>query len=673
MRSKKIRYVIAAIIFVIIAVGGYMTYQVIEQKNNLAASKKQVTRFVKALTDQKFSNLSSVLSESSVKTAGYTNKSVQEKYEAIYSGIGVSKVTVKNQKVTKKTTNTYNFQYMLTFSTDIGELKNVKYEGTLKKTGDTYKINWQPNLIFPGMEGQDKVAITTDYATRGEILDRNNQGLAVNQELNQLGVIPSKLGTGDQKTQAIQTIASQFDLTTDAIQTALDQSWVTDDTFVPLTILYDDVPSTLPTGASIQQVAGRYYPLSEAAAQLIGYVGDVTAEDIEKDSSLVVGESIGRSGLEATYDEQLRGTDGGSLTITDENGNEKSVLLKKDKKDGETITLTIDANAQKIAYESLGGQKGASVVTMPTTGDLLALVSSPSFNPNKMANGITSEEYQAYVDSGNTPFVSRYTTRYAPGSTFKSITGAIGIDAGTLDPSEELAISGLQWQKDSSWGSYKVTRVKETNPVNLYDGLIYSDNIYFAQQTLKMGETKFREGLSKFIFGEELDLPLSMEPAQISNEDSFATEVLLADTGYGQGQLLISPIQQETMYSVFANAGTLVYPKLLLNAETKTKANVVSSNAVNIIGPDLRAYVTDPNAFGYSLNSLGIDVAAKTGTAEVKQSQDDTTGSENSFLFTYDYANHNYLTLTMVEGSTGDWTAIKHVDSLLTYLNNTYQ
>ena len=98
MRSKKIRYVIAAIIFVIIAVGGYMTYQVIEQKNNLAASKKQVTRFVKALTDQKFSNLSSVLSESSVKTAGYTNKSVQEKYEAIYSGIGVSKVTVKIKK-----------------------------------------------------------------------------------------------------------------------------------------------------------------------------------------------------------------------------------------------------------------------------------------------------------------------------------------------------------------------------------------------------------------------------------------------------------------------------------------------------------------------------------------------------------------------------------------------
>lgn len=127
------------------------------------------------------------------------------------------------------------------------------------------------------------------------------------------------------------------------------------------------------------------------------------------------------------------------------------------------------------------------------------------------------------------------------------------------------------------------------------------------------------------------------------------------------------------MYSVFANEGTLVYPKLLLNQETKKKENVISANAVNNIGPDLRAYVSDPTAFGYSLNALGIDIAAKTGTAEVKQSQDDTSGTENSFLLTYDYANHNYLTLNMFEGSTEDWTAIKHVDSLLTYLNDTYK
>lgn len=673
MRGKQKRSLVIGVLLVILTVGGYFVYQVIEQKKELAESQKQVTHFVETLTSQKFSTMTSLLNESAVKKAGYTKKGVEEKYQNIYNGIGVSKVTAKNQSVKKTEKHTYDFQYVLTFSTDLGKVKDIAYKGTIQKTEGIYQINWKPSLIFPGMEGQDKVAITTDYATRGEILDRNKQGLAVNQELNQLGVIPGKLGTGDERTTNIQAIATQFNLTPDAIQASLNQSWVTDETFVPLTILYDGVSSTLPTGTTVQQVPGRYYPLGEAAAQLIGYVGDVTAEDIKKDSNLVSGETIGRSGLEMTYDDKLRGTDGGSLTITDKNGKEKSVLLKREKKDGATITLTIDANAQKLAYENLGGQKGATVVTMPTTGDLLALASSPSFNPNKMANGISTAEYQSYANNEGKPFISRFTTRYAPGSTFKMITGAIGIDAGTLDPNESLAISGLKWQKDNSWGSYKVTRVKETDQVNLYDGLIYSDNIYFAQQTLKMGEDKFREGLNKFIFGEKLDLPLSMEPAQISNKDHFSTEVLLADTGYGQGQLLISPIQQATMYSVFANEGTLVYPKLLLNQETKKKENVVSANAVNNIGPDLRAYVSDPTAFGYSLNALGIDIAAKTGTAEVKQSQDDTSGTENSFLLTYDYANHNYLTLNMFEGSTEDWTAIKHVDSLLTYLNDTYK
>lgn len=188
-----------------------------------------------------------------------------------------------------------------------------------------------------------------------------------------------------------------------------------------------------------------------------------------------------------------------------------------------------------------------------------------------MANGISQKEYDAYNNNKDLPFTARFATGYAPGSTFKTITGAIGLDAGTLKPDEELEINGLKWQKDKSWGGYFATRVKEASPVNLRTALVNSDNIYFAQQTLRMGEDKFRAGLNKFIFGEELDLPIAMTPAQISNEDKFNSEILLADTGYGQGQLLISPIQQATMYSVFQNNGTLVYPKLVLDKETKKK------------------------------------------------------------------------------------------------------
>src|SRR5699024_11311423 len=127
-------------------------------------------------------------------------------------------------------------------------------------------------------------------------------------------------------------------------------------------------------------------------------------------------------------------------------------------------------------------------------------------------------------------------------------------------------------------------------------------------------------------------LPLSMNPAQISNEKSFNSDILLADTGYGQGQLLINPIQQATMYSVFANNGTLVYPKLVLDHETKDKKNVISQSAVQTIIPDLKDVVQDVNGTAHSLASLNIPIAAKTGTAEIKEKQDEK-GQENSFLF----------------------------------------
>ena len=202
--------------------------------------------------------------------------------------------------------------------------------------------------------------------------------------------------------------------------------------------------------------------------------------------------------------------------------------------------------------------------------------------------------------------------------------------------------------------------------------MIYSDNIYMAQETLKMGEKKFREGLNKFIFGEDLDLPISMNPAQISNKDSFKSEILLADTGYGQGELLINPIQQATMYSVFANNGNLVYPKLEMDKETKVKQNVIASTAVQTILPDLKDVVQDTNGTAHSLAALGIPIVAKTGTAEIKEKQDEK-GQENSFLFAVNPDTNGYLMISMLEDKAEGDSATKRAPELLQYLNQNYQ
>ncbi|HAP9528670.1 TPA: penicillin-binding transpeptidase domain-containing protein [Enterococcus faecium] len=671
-KNRTGAYIAGAVILIAAAGGGYFYYQHYQETQAVEAGEKTVEQFVQALNKGDYNKAAEMTSKKAANKSALSEKEILDKYQNIYGAADVKGLQISNLKVDKKDDSTYSFSYKAKMNTSLGELKDLSYKGTLDRNDGQTTINWQPNLVFPEMEGNDKVSLTTQEAARGNIIDRNGEPLATTGKLKQLGVVPSKLGDGGEKTANIKAIASSFDLTEDAINQAISQSWVQPDYFVPLKII-DGATPELPAGATIQEVDGRYYPLGEAAAQLIGYVGDITAEDIDKNPELSSNGKIGRSGLEMAFDKDLRGTTGGKLSITDADGVEKKVLIEHEVQNGKDIKLTIDAKAQKTAFDSLGGKAGSTVATTPKTGDLLALASSPSYDPNKMTNGISQEDYKAYEENPEHPFISRFATGYAPGSTFKMITAAIGLDNGTIDPNEVLTINGLKWQKDSSWGSYQATRVSsDVSQVDLKTALIYSDNIYAAQETLKMGEKKFRTGLDKFIFGEDLDLPISMNPAQISNEDSFNSDILLADTGYGQGELLINPIQQAAMYSVFINNGTLVYPKLIADKETKDKKNVISETAVQTIVPDLREVVQDVNGTAHSLSALGIPLAAKTGTAEIKEKQD-VKGQENSFLFAFNLDNQGYMMVSMLENKEDDDSATKRASELLQYLNQNYQ
>ncbi len=657
--------IISILVLLVVGFFGARAYQASQVKKQ---GQETVEAFVKELKKGNYKELTNNLSADSLKNSGYTKKEVEEKYQSIYSGINASNIKMNDLKVEKKGGD-LQFSYNLSVNTGFGQLKNQQYSGTLTDGGK--EINWKPNLIFPGMSGKDKINYSVDPAKRGEILDRSGQGLATNGTVFQAGIVPKNLGSGEERTAKIDAIAKSLDLTAKDVDAALSQGWVQEDFFVPLKTTAE-APKETPDGLEVKETTGRTYPLKEAAAQLIGYVGKVTAEDMKKNDDLASDSLIGRSGLEMALDKQLRGKDGGSLAITDKDGKEKKVLQTIEKKDGENIKLTIDSRAQQIAYNGLNGHAGSSVVMAPKTGDLLVAASSPSFDPNKMTNGISQSDYDAYSNDKNQPFMSRFATGYAPGSTFKTITAAIGLDAGTLNPNEELAINGLKWQKDSSWGSYQVTRVSDVSPVNLKTALTYSDNIYMAQETLKMGEKTFREGLNKFIFGKALDVPIAMDKAQISSKESFDSEILLADTGYGQGQLLLNPIQQAAAYSVFPNKGTMVYPKLLADKETKNEKDVIKAESAETITGDMQAVVSDPNGTAHSLAALNIPLAAKTGTAEIKQKQDEK-GQENSFLYAFDPEKQNYSVVEFLENKPEGTSATDLSKDLLTYLNQTYQ
>lgn len=641
MNKKTIIISASTAAILLAAGGGYFAYQ----QHDKSLQKKAVDNFVTSFEKKDFDKLATTLSKKSVKDQGLDQKKVSEKYDSIFNGLGIAGIKGNIENLSKK-----EFNLSFNMTTPFGKLEKEKMTGKLIKEDGQYLIDWNYSLIFSKMEKGNKVYISSEPPKRGEIQDVNKQPLATEHAYPQFGIIPNKLGEGDAKKQALAEISKKFDMTEEQLMGILSQEWVKEDSFVPIKTVdfNEELEKYETTGISNQTVNKRYYPLAQAGAQLIGYTGKTTAEEIEKDQSLTGFDEIGKTGLEAQFDKELRGKTGGKIEIVDENGEFLETLIEQKKQDGKDIQLTIDRQIQKNAFEALDNLPGSTVVTTPTNGQLKAIVSSPSYDPNKFVLGMSQKEYDSIAKDPLNPFLARFGTGYAPGSTFKAITAAIGIDGKVTTPEKTHEISGLKWQKDGSWGDYFVTRITDAaTVVNMDSALIHSDNIYFAQEALEIGKDKYLAGLKKFPFGEKMNVHIPMTPAQISN-DEIKSEILLADTSYGQGQLLINPIQQAVMYSAFANQGNVVYPQILVGEEVKQKEGVVSKSATELVTNSLIKTVEDENGTAHPLATGDNSIAAKTGTAEIKEKQD-TKGQENSFVLAYDAKESKYLVVSMIE------------------------
>ena len=301
--------------------------------------------------------------------------------------------------------------------------------------------------------------------------------------------------------------------------------------------------------------------------------------------------------------------------------------------------------------------KGLFVIMEPQTGELLALVSTPSFDSNDFTVGMTEAKWEELNNDERNPLYNRFIQKYCPGSTFKAVTGAIGLTTGDIDQNEDYGYSGTSWQKDSSWGNYYVTTLTGySGPKNLLNAIMHSDNIYFAQTTLKMGAEKYVENLNKIGFNETLDFPLTLAKSQyaVDNGDTIEGETRLADTGYGQGSLLVNPIHMASIYSGFANNGDMIKPILLASEEKSQvwKENVFTENAANTIKVDLIQTIENVNGNARDMKVQGLTIAGKTGTAELKTSSEDTESGTLGWFdcFTVDRQDGtNMLIVSMVE------------------------
>ena len=401
----------------------------------------------------------------------------------------------------------------------------------------------------------------------------------------------------------------------------------------------------------------REYPYKDITAHITGYVQGITAEELESkaEKGYNAHSIIGKTGLEQVYEERLKGKDGLKIYIEDNNGNIVKTIAETKGNDGDDIKLTIDINLQTKLYEKIKNDKGFFVVMNPQTGEILALVSTPSYDPNKFVTGMTNDEWNSISTNEAKPLFTRFISTWCPGSTFKPITGAIGLTTGKLSENDEFNYSGLAWQKDSSWGDHKITTLTAySGKKNLKNALIHSDNIYFAQAVLKIGEKTFTEGLDKIKFNEDIDFELDTNKSTYSNSGRIEREATLADSGYGQGQLLVNPIHMASIYSAFANEGNMVKPYIEYKENREKEylvKNAFSKEAANIIKEDLIQVVESPTGTAHDLKVNGVKLAGKTGTAELKASKEEKGKTLGWFdCFTVDEElDKSMLIVSMVE------------------------
>ena len=629
---------ITAGVVVILAGGGVLAWKLLI--NTTTPPQETVKNYFALVEKKQYDKMYDMLSESSKEKI--SKKKFTERNQNIYEGIEVKDIKISIPEKEKLKGSPVTVKYSETMETSADEI-SFDNAVTLQKEDGEYKIDWDSTVIFPNLQDSYKVQIQTESAQRGTIYDRNGVILAGNGTVLEVGLVPGKMGDDTARAESIKKLAELLDVSEEAIQNALGASYVQDDSFVPIKKIAkgnEEKEAQLLTipGVMLNDSQDRVYPLGAAAGHLTGYVQAVTAEDLEKleNKGYHANSVIGRSGLEQAYEEELRPVDGTRIIIADETGNTIETLAYQPAQNGKDVRVTIDAEVQKTAYDQFAQDPGTAAAMNPKTGEVLALVSTPGYDPNEFVLGMSDARWNALNEDASNPLMNRFVNTWVPGSTFKGITAAVGVDAGIINPDENLGYVGLSWQKDASWGDYHVTTLTDYGEtVNLVNAMTYSDNIYFAREALKIGADTMKEKLKSFGFEEELPFDLTMQASTFDDDGKIDSEIQLADTGYGQGQVLVNPLHLLSMYSMFVNDGNMIQPVLKYeeNAAAKIwKEKAVSAQTAQTVKQSLLSVIENPSGTGASAKIDGVTMLGKTGTAEIKESQDDTTGVERGWF-----------------------------------------
>jgi penicillin-binding protein 2 len=465
--------------------------------------------------------------------------------------------------------------------------------------------------------------------TRGVVLDRRDEVLASTRPA--LNLVLVRDGLTDAEGQ-LKRLEGFLGIPYDTLNSRL-QAMRHRPTFEPLVIKEDVQLSDIAKvearrewfpSVEIEQTALRDYPDGPAIAHAVGYVGEVNESQLAKiaDGSLQQGDIVGKTGVEREYDEILRGRRGWRLQTVNSLGRPFGASQPgRDPTDGLPLHLTIDKRLQRKLVEALADEVGSGIFMDPHTGEVLALASTPGYDPNVFTAPVSRTTWTALISDPRHPLNDRaISSFYAPGSTFKVLMSVVGLETGAITPETTVSCSGSAMIYNRRFMCWKKGG---HGTVDVHRALVQSCNVFYYLLGRKVGIDAISKYAKMFgigelsgidIPGESRGNPPSVEWKQrVHKEQWYPGDTI--SVSIGQGLLAVTPVQMATMISAVANGGTLVRPHLARDTKTEATKLPVASGTLALIRDALADVVEEGTATRAQLGP--IHVAGKTGTAQV--------------------------------------------------------
>jgi penicillin-binding protein 2 len=477
---------------------------------------------------------------------------------------------------------------------------------------------------------------------RGLIYDRNGELLVDNRPLFMLGAIPEDIGDPDGLLAGLQGLVEIDRESAGKRITRAKKRNPFNPVYIKKGLTRNELARVeanrfnMP-GVVIDVKARRHYLYGPFASHLIGYLGEINRKQLNSDEYTQnrLGDFVGKFGIERKWQEQLNGVRGGQQVEVDAYGRRLRVLYQRDAEPGLNVYLTIDKNLQQLAEKALEDKAGAIVAMNPMNGEILAMASSPTFNPNDFARGMDKKGWEQIVSNLRFPLQNRATTgQYPPGSLFKIVVALAGLEEGIIDPQEKIHCLGSHYFQGRTYRDWKE---EGHGSIDLHKALVESCDVYFYKMGQRIGIDTIARYARLLGFGQRTGLRLGDEkPGLIPDREWKLThwhvpwqEGETLSVAVGQSFTLITPIQMARFISALFNGGILYRPQVTKSVG-KGDGNAVFTFQPDVIGrwslrdenmelvkTALLGVVNEPRGTGRRARSNTIQVAGKTGTAQV--------------------------------------------------------